>query len=203
MILFGMLFVNNNSVNVSKQYKMKRMNQNRLTATLILMIVCLYQVSNVSGQAVKVNIKVNSIVGMQQLMPFEAMPENNMQSIAKVSSVHSRSANVMGAYTLTGKENTNVLIRLDSPEVLVNKENQTMPYQMKLAWQNTNSGDVNAMKWSYSKDNVFKLTRSLNMVKEKTKQDDDSQAYLYLIGYAEIPTNSDSPFEGNVKLTIE
>jgi len=139
---------------------------------------------------------------MQQLMPFEAIPANSMQAMAG-SSVRPHSSNAMGAFTLTGKENTDMLVRLDAPELLVNKENQTMPYQMKFAWQNIVSADVNAMKWQNSKENVFKLTRSLNGVGGMKKQDDDSQAYLYLIGYADAPANATSPFEGNVKLTIE
>jgi hypothetical protein len=186
---------------------MKLTNQNKLTSALILIValVCFIQVSTASGQdqAVKVRINVNSQVGVQQYMPFEPMPENNIQAAAKGSASRTRSANAMGAYTITGKENTDVLIRLDAPEVLVNKEKQTTPYQMKLAWQNTVPGDVNAMNWSNSKDNVFKLTRGENVNEGKNMQDDDSQAYLYLRGYAEVPANAGSAFEGNVKLTIE
>jgi hypothetical protein len=186
---------------------MKLTNQNKLTAALILIValVCFMQVSPVSAQdqALKVRINVNSKVGVQQYMPFESMPENNIQSAAKGSASRTRSANAMGAYMITGKENTDVIIRLDAPEVLVNKENQTTPYQMNLAWQNSVPGDVNAMNWSNSKDNVFKLTRGLVANEAKSMQDDDSQAYLYLRGYAEVPANAGSPFEGNVKLTIE
>ena len=181
---------------------MKRINQYRPTATLILTMACLYLVLNVSGQAVKINIQVNSTVGMQQLMPFEAMPANSMQAMAGAST-GSRGSNAMGAFTITGKENTDFLICLDAPKVLVNRENQTMPYQMKFAWQDKISGDVNSMKWSDSKENVFKLTRGPGRAGEKKRQDDDSHGYLYLIGYADAPANAGSPFEGNVKLTIE
>jgi hypothetical protein len=187
--------------------QMKLTNQNKLTAALILIValVCFLQVSPVSAQdqALKVRINVNSKVGVQQYLPFESMPENNIQAAAKGSVSRTRSANAMGAYTITGKENTDVLIRLDAPEVLVNKEKQTTPYQMKLAWQNTVPGDVNAINWSTSKDNVFKLSGSMNVADGKQVKDDDSQAYLYLSGYAEVPANAGSPFEGNVKLTIE
>ena len=178
------------------------MNQKRLTATLILTISCLVQVLIVSGQAVKINIQVKSTVAMQQLMPFETMPANSMQAMDGTS-IRPRATNAMGAFTITGKENTDVLISLDAPNVLVNKENQTTPYQMKFSWQDKISGDVNSMKWSNSNENVFKLTRSLNGVDDKKKQEDDSMGFLYLIGYADAPANAASPFEGNVKLTIE
>lgn len=170
---------------------------------MILIFVCFYQVSNVSGQVLKVNIKVNSTVGMQQLMPYEVLSENQMQASVKGELSQRRSINAMGAFTITGKENMNLLIRLDAPEVLVNKENQTIPYQMKVAWLNNASTDVNTLNWSNSKDNTFKLTRSLNVVETKKMQDDDTQASLYLKGTTEVRANSSSPFEGNVKLTIE
>jgi hypothetical protein len=109
----------------------------------------------------------------------------------------------MGAYTMTGKENTDIMVRLYAPEVLVNKENQTTPYQMKVAWLNNTSGDVNSLNWSNSKNNVFKLTSDLNGSEKKKTQDDDLQGSLYLQGTADVKANSESPFEGNVKLTIE
>ena len=179
-------------------------NQNKLTCTLGTMIlVCLMLPATISAQALKVSIKVNTTVGMQQSMPFEAMPENNMKASVNGESSPKRSINTLGSFTMTGKENTDVMVRLDAPGVLVNKNNQTMPYQMQVAWQNNVSGDVNNLKWSNSKDNTFKLTSNLNSVEKKKTQDGDLQASLYLKGIYEASANSDSPFEGNVKLTIE
>ena len=180
------------------------MNQKRLTGALGMMILgCFLLAANVSGQSLKVNIKVNSTVGMQQFMPFETMQENPMQASSKSPSLQPRSINALGAYTMTGKENTDILVRLDAPEVLVNKENQTVPYQMKLAWQNESSGDLNSLNWSKNKSNIFKLTRYLNILEKKKSQDIDHQASLYLQGTADVKANSESPFEGVVKLSIE
>jgi hypothetical protein len=183
---------------------MKRIYQNRLKgAPGFILLGCFLLTLNVSAQVLKVNIRVNSSVGMQQSIPFETMPENPMLASSKGPSLQPRSINAMGAYTMTGKENTDIMVRLDAPEVLVNKENQTTPYQMKVAWLNNTSGDLNNLNWSDSKNNVFKLTSNLNGSEKKKAQDDDLQGSLYLQGTADVKANSDSPFEGNVKLTIE
>ncbi|MEI7895740.1 MAG: hypothetical protein WCJ26_01795 [bacterium] len=183
---------------------MKCINPRKLNLSFGLIIFgCVMLTSNGFTQSLKVNIRVNSTVGMRPSIPFEDMPENKTKTLTKGESLQNRSVSGMGAFTITGKENTDMLIRLDAPQVLVNKENQTMPYQMKLALVNNTSADVNSLNWSSNKSNVFKLSKSLNEVQHKNLRDDDFQASLYLKGTADVSANSKSTFEGKVKLTIE
>ncbi|MCX6305178.1 MAG: hypothetical protein NT040_09425 [Bacteroidetes bacterium] len=182
---------------------MKKTNQIGLTGALALSLFgCFFMTAGISAQSLKVNINVNSTVGMQQMMPFEIIPENEFGNTKEgLSAQHS--VNAIGAFTITGKENTDILVRMDAPEVLVNKEKQTMPFSMNMAWQTSSGSDVHKLNWLNNKNNVFKLSKGPGVVQEKNMKDDDLQAYLYLKSTAEVPSNAESPFEGEIHLTIE
>jgi len=182
---------------------MKTMNQHKLTAALILVLGYFSLTANVAGQTVKVDLKVNATVEMMQVTPFEVVPENWAIATGKGFSGRTHSVNTVGTFTIRGKENQDILVKLDAPEVLTNKENQTMPFNMKLAWHNTPAGDLNNLKWSNDKSNVFNLMKSAEAANGKNVKDNNQQAYLYLKSTAEVPVHAASPFEGNVNLTIE
>lgn len=189
---------------IIKAYKMNRMDHMKLTGIRSLIIFgCSLVMVNADGQALKVKLNVNSTVGIEQLMPFEVVADHDVQTLQQGMSGASRMFETMGAITITGKENTDVLIRLDAPEVLVNKEKQTMPFSMNLAWQNDSGYGAGNLVWLSNKSNVFKIGNSANVSDEKNKQDDELQACLYIKGTAEVPANAGSAFEGTVHLTIE
>jgi hypothetical protein len=78
-----------------------------------------------------------------------------------------------------------------------------MPYQMKLAWQNTTKGDINKLTWMNGKNNVFRLSNNFTSPDGKEIGDGDHAASLFMKSTIEIPAKSASPFEGKVFLTIE
>ena len=183
---------------------MKKINQHRFSVTMFLVLVGSVVLSHpVTAQTLHVNINVNSTVGMQQTIPFEIIPDNEFDIASHNISSQAKSINAIGAFTITGKENTDVLIHLETPEVLINKQKQTMPFSMNMAWQNKAGSDVRNLRWSDKMNNVFQLRKNLAVADEKKTQDDDLQAYLYLKSTAEVPANSESPFEGDIRLTIE
>ncbi len=185
-------------------YSRKWMNHMRLTGIRSLIISgCFLVMVNVQGQSLKVHLDVNSTVGMQELIPFEVVANHEIQSLPRGSSGTSTMIQTMGAITITGKENMDVLIRLDAPDVLVNKEKQTMPFNMSLAWQNDAGSGAQNLVWLNNKNNVFKIGGRPNASDQKEKRDDELQACLYIKGIAEVPDNAESAFEGIVHLTIE
>jgi len=177
---------------------MKKMNQNKTTA-LILTTGLLLMVVSVLAQPPRISIKVNSTVGVQQAQPFEVLPQGK-SNMDKGNA--NRTVNSLGAYALKGKENSNVLVQLDAPQTLTNSENQKMPFTMSLAWNNT-ATDAGKLKFNETKSSVFTFGSASMSEKSKLAKDDDRVGYLYLKGTAELPANSQSPFEGEVKLTIE
>ena len=183
---------------------MKSKNQHRFLVRMFLVLVGSVVLSHlVTSQTLRVNINVNSTVGMQQTTPFEIIPENEFDIAAHNTSSQARSINSFGAFTITGKENTDILVHLETPEVLINKQQQTMPFTMNMAWQNKAGSDVRIIRWSDKMNNVFQLRKNLAVADEKRTQDEDLQAYLYLKSTAEVPANAESTFEGNIRLTIE
>ena len=182
---------------------MKTKNQNRLIASLVMVAACFLNVVNVSGQVVKVNIKVNTTVAMQETKPFEVVDDNGIKVTDDSFTGKARFVDAMGTFMLKGKENTDVLVKLDAPEVLVNHENLTMPFIMNVAWHNNTAASGNKLKWSANKYNVFKFRKSAKETVKESVNDEDLLAYLYLKGTAEIPANAQSTFEGDVRLTIE
>ncbi|MFZ4522470.1 MAG: hypothetical protein ACOYNC_12245 [Bacteroidales bacterium] len=183
---------------------MKSKNQHRFSVRFFLVLVGSVVLSHlVTSQTLRVNINVNSTVGMQQTTPFEIIPENEFDIASHNISSQAKSINSVGAFTITGKENTDILIHLETPEVLINKQKQSMPFSMNMAWQNKAGADVRNIRWSDKMNNVFQLRKNLADADDNKFQDDDLQAYLYLKSTAEVPANAESPFEGNIRLTIE
>ena len=182
---------------------MKTLNQNKLTATLILIIGFLSPVVSVLGQTVKVNINVNSSVGMEQVQPFEVVPEKKMQSGIEGLTERSRRVNATGAFTIKGKENSNVLVQLNSTDVLKNKENQSVPFNVSLAWHNNSAVDADKLKFNNNKSNVVEFNNGAKGKVENKFQEDDRLVYLYLKGTADVPSNSQSPLVGDIRLTVE
>ena len=78
---------------------MKTLTRNQLTA-LILITGCFFQAMVVSGQAVRVNIKVNSTVGMEETKPFEVVEENGFQSSDKGFTGRSHIVDALGTFKL-------------------------------------------------------------------------------------------------------
>ncbi|MEI7727248.1 MAG: hypothetical protein WCK09_19210 [Bacteroidota bacterium] len=168
---------------------MKTLNQTRPTATLILTAGLVISVASVFGQPLKVNVKVNSTVGIQQEQPFEV-----------VKGQKSSKMNATGTFIIKAKENSNVLVSMNAPDVLVNKEKQTMPLNMSLAWHNNTPCNENKLRFNTNKTNTFTFSQAGN---EKATQDDNRLGYLYLKGTAEVPADSKSPFTGTINLTLE
>lgn len=178
-------------------------NQNKATTTIILVSGFLFIANCVLGQPLQVNIKVNSTVGVQQVIPYENLPEKKTQSGTIDLAKKTRTVNALGAFTIKGKENSNVLIQMNAPDVLTNNENQSMPFNMSLAWHNNTAGDPNKLQFNTNKCNVVEFGKGLNKVGEKTTVDDERTAYLYLKGTVDIPLNSKSPPEGKILMIIE
>jgi hypothetical protein len=182
---------------------MKKMNINRQTLALFLITGLFCQGMTVFGQTVKVNVKVNSTVGIQQSQPFEVLPDQNIRSESKSITKPTRMVSAMGAFSFIGKENSNVLVQMNGPGVLTNKENQAMPFNLSIAWHNNTAADVNKLKFNDRKSNVFNFSNGGNTVGQIATQDNDQQAFLYLKGTAEVPANSQGTLIGEVHLTIE
>jgi hypothetical protein len=182
---------------------MKRMNQNTATTAMILTAGLFFTGVSVFGQPLQVSIKVNSTVGIQQVLPYETLPEKKSPSGTVDLTKKTRTVNAMGAFTIKGKENCNVLVQLNAPDMLTNKENQSMPFNMSLAWHNNTAGDPNKLTFSTNKTNMVAFGKGLNTADEKTNQDDERTAYLYLKGTVDVPLDSQSPPEGRILMTIE
>ena len=181
---------------------MKTLNQTRPTAALILIAGFICSVATVFGQPCKANIKVNSMVGIQQVQPFEVSDSKSTPGMS-VSDEKNRKMNAMGAFIIKGKENGNVLVNLNAPEVLTNREKQIMPLNMSLAWHNNTPCAENKLQWNEKRSNTFTFSPVNNGAESTTGQDDQRQGYLYLKGTADVPADSQSPFTGDIKLTIE
>lgn len=158
---------------------------------------------SVFGQPLHVSIKVNSTVGVQQVIPYENLPEKKTQSGTINLEKNTRTVNALGAFIIKGKENSNVLIQMNAPDVLTNNENQTMLFNMSLAWHNNTAGDPNKLQFNTNKCNVVEFGKGFNKAGDKTILDDERTTYLYLKGTVDIPLNSKSPPEGNVLMVIE
>jgi hypothetical protein len=169
--------------------KMKTLNQTRPTAALILIAGLVISVASVFGQPLKVNVKVNSTVGIQQEQPFEVVKG---QKTGKL--------NATGAFIIKGKENSNVLVSLNSPDVLTNREKQTMPLNMTMAWNKDTPANENKLQFNAKTTNTFTFSQGET---GKTAQDDNKLGYLYLKGTAEVPADAQSPFTGTINLTVE
>lgn len=180
---------------------MRKLNQNK-TAALILTTGWMLSAVTVLAQPPRISIKVNSTVGIQQEQPFEVLPQPKSDNETGSTAKQTRTVNSLGAYTLKGKENSNVLIQLNAPQSLTNSENQKMPFTMSLAWNNT-ATDAGKLRFNDSKSSVFTFGNAATTPGTKIAQDDDRVGYLYLKGTAEVPANAQSPFAGEVKLTIE
>jgi hypothetical protein len=183
---------------------MKLTNQNRLTGTLVLVLLgCFFQLTEVTGQTLKVNINVKSTVGMQPMKSFDLVPEEAMETATPGFSSMQRSVSSIGGFAITGKENSDILIRVNAPEVLVNREKQTMPFRMDIAWQNSDGADLRTLNWSGRKVNVLKLSGNEGRTQKNRSEDNDLQAFVYLKSTSEIPAKAGSPFEGDIHVTIE
>jgi hypothetical protein len=183
--------------------QMTTMNQHKLTTALILILGFFCPVADFFGQPLKVNIKVNSTVGIQQAQPFEIIPEQKSVSGKRDLSSRTRIVNAMGAFTITGKENSSVLVRVNAPEALSNETKQAKPFNMSLAWHNNTACDASKLRFNNNNSNVFEFGKGVYGAGERTMQDDDRQAYLYLKGTAEVPANSQGPLVAEIHLTIE
>lgn len=180
------------------------MDQNRLTLILVVFVLwSLFLTENAGCQVMKVNVKVNSMVGVQEMKSYEVIPRDRLNEPGQGALSGSYAVDAIHTVKITGKKNTEVVVSFHAPDVLVNKENKTMPFQLALAWDDKGACKVNDLKWITTGNNVFKIGNGMITSDRKTQQDEDLQAYLYIKSTAEIPVNSSVPFEGKVNLTIE
>jgi hypothetical protein len=167
-----------------------------VTMSLLLIATC------VNSQVLKVKVKVNSTVGMEEVQSYNNMAPKAFQS----GTEHEKTGGTipfeaMNAIKIKGKANLELLVRYEAPDFLVNTDKQSMPLNLEFGWQNSENTKLSGINWMKSSSNVIRLGNELNPYTKQ--QSDDLQAYLYFKTTGTIPSNAEMPFEGNVKLIVE
>jgi len=106
-------------------------------------------------------------------------------------------------FSITAGENITVMVRLEGPDMLLDGQNNTMPFDLTMAWQN--DGTQNEATANPAKDNksVFPLSNSGLLIENMKGAPSILHAYLFLKGTAIIPKTPTSRYEGTVHLIVE
>jgi len=155
----------------------------------------------VQGQFMRINFGVKANVCMEQIMPFAFNTTAPSSDIEVESGTQFLQAS--GVYSLIGLENISVMVRVEAPDVLLDGQNNTIPFELTMAWQNDGTQEEATAKPAKDNKSVFPLSNSGLLIENMKEAPAILRAYIFLRGTAIIPKTATSPYEGNVHLIIE
>lgn len=155
----------------------------------------------VHGQFMRLNIEVKAKSSMEQIAPFafdNTAPSSYIEAVSG-----SQSLRATGVYSLVGRENISVMVRVEAPDVLVDGQNNTIPFELTMAWQNDGTQGEATAKPAKDNKSVFPLSNSGRLIENIKGAPAVLHAYIFLKGTAIIPKTATSPYEGKVHLIVE
>ena len=155
----------------------------------------------VQGQLIRINIEVKGNVSMEQIMPFAV----NLTSPSSDINVQNGTQNLYawGIYSLVGRENISVIVRVEAPDVLLDQQNNSIPFEFTMAWQNNGTQSEVTAKPAKDNRSVFPLNNSGRLIENMKDAPALLRAYIFLKGTAKLPKIITSPYEGEVHLIVE
>jgi len=183
-----------------KEISRKMKNESKKWVIILLLAPGLYS-GVVQGQFMRMNFEVKANVRMEQIMPFDFNTTAPSSDIEVESGTQILQAS--GVYSLVGLENISVMVRVEAPNVLLDEQNNTIPFELTMAWQNDGTQDEATAKPAKDNKSVFPLSNSGLLIKNMKEAPAVLYAYIFLKGTAIIPRTATSPYEGRVHLIVE
>jgi hypothetical protein len=153
------------------------------------------------GQFMQIIMNVEKKVGLEQINTFmEDIPTGPLK-IEQMAGTGTLSA--FGMFAITAQENIIVIVRLEAPAMLLDGQNNAMPFDLTMAWQNDGTPSEATAKPAKDNKSVFPLSNSGLLIENMKGAPSILHAYLFLKGTAIIPKTPTSRYEGTVHLIVE
>ena len=107
----------------------KKKSESKKWEIILLLALGLYS-GMVEGQLLKIIIEVKNNVRMEQVMPFtfDITSSNKTASPFDIKAESgAQNLSAWGVYSLVGRENILVMVRLEAPDMLRDEQNNTIP----------------------------------------------------------------------------
>jgi len=167
---------------------------------ILLLALGLYS-GMVQGQLIRINIEVKANVNVEEIKPFAfdlSSPSSGIKAENGAQNLYAE-----GVYSLAGRENISVMVRVEAPDMLIDGQNNTIPFEMTMAWQNNGTQGEATAKPAKDNKSVFPLSNSGRLIENMKGAPAVLYAYIFLRGNAIIPKTATSPYEGKVLLIVE
>ena len=155
----------------------------------------------VQGQLIRINIEVKAKSSMEQIAPFAfdlPSPSSDIKAGNGAQNLYAE-----GVYALVGRENISVIVRVEAPDVLLDQQNNSIPFEFTMAWQNNGTQSEVTAKPAKDNRSVFPLNNSGRLIENMKGAPAVLHAYIFLKGTARLPKTITSPYEGKVHLIVE
>jgi hypothetical protein len=183
----------------------KKKSESKKWGIILLLALGLYS-GMVQGQLLRINIEVKDNVRMEQIMPFtfDITASNKTASPFDIKTERgAQNLSAWGVYSLVGRENILVMVRLEAPDMLRDEQNNTMPLELTMAWQNDGTQDETTAKPAKNNNAVFPLNNSGLLIENMKKAPALLHAYIFLRGTVKISKTTTSTYEGKLHLIVE
>jgi len=153
------------------------------------------------GQYMRIIMDVKKNVGTEQLIPFAVDTLTGPFNIERVAGTETLYA--FGMYSIAAGENITVMVQLEASDVLIDGQNNAMPFDLTMAWQNDGTKSEATAKPAKDNKSVFPLSNSGLLIENMKEAPAILRAYIFLRGTVIVPKAATSFYEGKVHLIVE
>jgi hypothetical protein len=182
-------------------------------SVIILLLSLVLWSGKVQCQLIKIKIQVKSNISIEQLRPLNfssTLSSNTLKADSGkkiLSAIKSDSSTQIfrfwGVYSLAASENILALVHLETSDILVDDQKNTIPFKITMTWQNDGSQNEITAKPAENNKCIFPLNNSGQLIEDMINAPSLLHAYIFLTGTAIVPNTSKATYVGQAYMIIE